>query len=73
MSESAPGGPSLQCSGASAVKRIVLQKSFEGDRQNFLGLLRRFVRRDVSDYIAYQKIDHELRIGAIERRSQGVA
>jgi len=53
--------------------QIVLQKSFGGGERNFLRPLMRFVPRDVRDLIAHQKNATELRIGATEYCSGGVA
>ena len=36
----------------------MLQKSFWGDKRNFLELLMRFTRGDVRDHIDLSKIDH---------------
>jgi hypothetical protein len=37
---------------------IVSKKSFWGDEQNFLELLMRFTRGDVTDHVDSSKIDH---------------
>jgi hypothetical protein len=42
----------------SALRPIVLKKSFWGDERNFLELLIRFERGDVRDHIDSSKIDH---------------
>ena len=51
---------------------MLSKKSFGGNKRNFLKLLMRFVRSDVRDHIASQKIDygHSYRhYGASQRRS----
>ena len=42
----------------SAMRTIVLQKSFWGDERNFLEPLMRFTSGDVRDHIVSSKIDH---------------
>ena len=57
----------------SAFRGIRLQKSFGGDVRNFLGPLMRFARKDVRDSSLIRKTATELRIGATEYCSGGVA
>jgi hypothetical protein len=49
---------SLALSPMSALKRIVLKKSFWGDDQNFSGPLMPFARGDMRDHIVSHKNDH---------------
>jgi hypothetical protein len=55
----------------SALRGIVLKKSFLGDERNFKGPLMHFAGGDVGDQLVSQKMDHRpsyRRCGALQRQ-----